>query len=113
MDALLWFAAWAVLFFVMMRFGCGAHVMGHAHKHGAGTDAAAGRDSMRWAARATAIDPVCHMTANTNSAKSAVHGGTVYDFCSNECRDRFEVSPERDVGADANREPTAMEHSHD
>lgn len=36
METLLWFAPWAGLFFVMMRFGCGSHIMGHGHgQHGA------------------------------------------------------------------------------
>ncbi|MCK9994604.1 MAG: hypothetical protein Dbin4_03124 [Alphaproteobacteria bacterium] len=29
MNSLLYFALWAGLIFVMMRFGCGAHIMGH------------------------------------------------------------------------------------
>ncbi len=40
MEALLYFAVWAAFIFLMMRFGCGAHVMGHGHretkKHGRG-----------------------------------------------------------------------------
>jgi hypothetical protein len=34
MGSILYFLLWAGLFFVMMRFGCGAHVMGHGHHHG-------------------------------------------------------------------------------
>lgn len=33
MEAVVYFILWAGLFFVMMRYGCGAHVMGHGHKH--------------------------------------------------------------------------------
>ena len=39
MSALSYFLIWAVIIFLMMRFGCGAHVMGHGHgkiKHGGG-----------------------------------------------------------------------------
>jgi hypothetical protein len=32
---ILYFLLLAGLFVVMMRFGCGAHVMGHGHHHGA------------------------------------------------------------------------------
>ena len=32
MQSLLYFLLLAGLFFAMMRFGCGAHVMGHAHR---------------------------------------------------------------------------------
>ncbi len=34
MEALVYFIIWAAAIFVMMRFGCGAHVMGHGRKHG-------------------------------------------------------------------------------
>ena len=114
MESLLWLAVWAGLFFVMMRFGCGAHVMGHGRgQHdGHGTQASGDRDSLRWVAPTTDIDPVCHMTVNTASAKSAVYSGTVYYFCSNECRDRFEAAPQSYIGAEATREPKQMEHSH-
>ena len=27
----LYYLIWAGVFFVMMRFGCGAHIMGHSH----------------------------------------------------------------------------------
>jgi YHS domain-containing protein len=60
----------------------------------------------------TEIDPVCRKTVSTDTAKSAVYAGTVYYFCSNECRDRFEAAPEKYVGAEASREPKQMEHSH-
>jgi hypothetical protein len=33
MMSLLYFLLWAGLFLVFMRFGCGAHVMGHGHGH--------------------------------------------------------------------------------
>jgi hypothetical protein len=41
MQSLLYFLLSAGLFFVMMRFGCGAHVMGHGHvyDHGAASRA--------------------------------------------------------------------------
>ncbi len=33
MPTYLYFLLWAAFFFVMMRFGCGAHIMGHGHGH--------------------------------------------------------------------------------
>jgi hypothetical protein len=33
LDNIWYYLLWAGLFFVMMRFGCGAHVMGHGHHH--------------------------------------------------------------------------------
>lgn len=39
MQTLVYFLIWGAFFFVMMRFGCGAHVMGHRnrHRHDGGT----------------------------------------------------------------------------
>ena len=34
MPTYLYFLLWGVFFFMMMRFGCGAHIMGHGHGHG-------------------------------------------------------------------------------
>ena len=36
MSTLVHFLIWGGFFFVMMRFGCGAHIMGHSknHRHG-------------------------------------------------------------------------------
>ena len=33
MPTVIYFLLWGALFFVMMRFGCGAHIMGHGHGH--------------------------------------------------------------------------------
>ena len=33
MPTYLYFLLWGVFFFVMMRYGCGAHIMGHGHGH--------------------------------------------------------------------------------
>ena len=113
METLLWFAVLGGLFFLMMRVGCGSHVMGHGHGQRGGTDKSSGdRDSMRWAPPAADIDPVCGKTVDTSTAKSAVHAGTVYYFCSNECRERFEAEPWRHVGAQASRKSQQMEHTH-
>ena len=80
-----YFLVWAVLFFFMMRYGCGAHVMGHTHHgdHGSGP----------WVPPDKAVDPVCGMTIPTDGAKSAMHAGNVYYFCSGSCRDKFEAAP--------------------
>lgn len=111
MSALLYFALWAGFIFLMMRFGCGAHVMGHGQSdHGAG--AADKSDRPQWTAPETDIDPVCRMSVRTDSAKSSVYGGTVYYFCSAEHRDAFEAEPERYVGRQAAAEPKLMEHQH-
>ena len=87
----LYLLMWAVVFFLIMRFGCGAHVTGHGRQH-AGNRPGPGPDA-RWAPPAKAEDPVCGMTVDTANAKSAVDEGHVYFFCSQNCRDKFERNP--------------------
>ena len=114
MEPLLWFAVWAGLIFLMMRFGCGAHIMGHGHgQHGShADDKSSDRERLRWVPPATDVDPVCGKTVHTDNAKSVVHHGTVYYFCSNNCRDRFEAAPQLYVSPNTDRESKQMEHSH-
>ena len=112
METLLWFAVWAGLIFLMMRFGCGAHVMGHGHGQHGGRGTSSDRDRLRWVPPEKDVDPVCGMTVETSNAKSVVHAGTVYYFCSSDCRSRFEAAPQDYIGAKAAGEPKQMEHSH-
>jgi YHS domain-containing protein len=116
MGTLLYFAIFAGLFFLMMRFGCGLHVMGHGHgaHEGHGSDAStdADRDRQRWVPPETDIDPVCRMSVQAGGAKSSVYRGTVYYFCSAEHRDQFEADPERYVGSRVAAAPQPMEHHH-
>lgn len=111
MEALVYFAIWAALIFVMMRFGCGAHVMGHGQSDGRSTNAREAPKPLRWVPTKTDIDPVCGKAVQTDKAKSAVHDGTVYYFCSRECRERFETAPELYLGGGDARQPR-LEHSH-
>lgn len=114
MSALLYFAFWAGLFFLMMRFGCGAHIMGHGHAahDGHGDGSAAGGGAGRGAPPETDIDPVCRMSVRTAEAKSSVYQGRIYYFCSAEHRDAFEAAPERYVGPQAGPPANPMEHHH-
>jgi YHS domain-containing protein len=89
---ILYYLLLAGLFFVMMRYGCGAHIMGHDHHHDAGSDKGGTRNP-HMSAPARAIDPVCGMTVQTAGAKSAVYDGEAYYFCSQECRAKFEAAP--------------------
>lgn len=113
MESLIYFLLFAGLFVVMMRFGCGAHVMGHGHRHSGSAPrdqgASGGETPMR--APEKAIDPVCKMTVETASAKSSVYAGNVYYFCSQDCRGKFERDPASYVGASAPRS-TTTEHGH-
>ena len=87
MESLVYFLLFAGLIFLMMRFGCGAHVMGHGHGHG---ESSSGRAESGSRARlfppAKDIDPICGMTVETAEAKSSVFDGRIYYFCSASCR---------------------------
>ena len=86
MDGLLSLLLFGVLFFVMMRFGCGAHIMHGGHgSHGERTGGAG--------SQAPGKDPVCGMDVAADKGYSANWGGATYRFCSRECLDKFEASP--------------------
>jgi len=74
----------------MMRFGCGAHVLGHGHRHSHRADEGASRDIVP---PREATDPVCGMTVGPSTAKSSVYDRRAYYFCSPECREKFEATP--------------------
>lgn len=79
----------AGLFFLMMRFGCGAHIShgGHQHQHGEHT----GHD----ATDSSSTDPVCGMQVPMDSGYTKVHQGTLYHFCSKSCLDKFDTDPQK------------------
>jgi YHS domain-containing protein len=114
MGTLLYFIVFAGLFFLMMRFGCGAHVMGHGHRHHERQGAGPPRDldSALWVPPETALDPVCRMSVGTSWAKSTLYQGRVYYFCTAKCRDAFEAEPDRYIGAEADLEPKSMDQTH-
>lgn len=83
LKSLGWLLLWGAAFFVMMRFGCGAHGAGGHGGHGR-----AGGGGTR--------DPVCGMEVKPhNAAVSFAHGGQTYYFCSADCRDRFAREPDK------------------
>ncbi len=94
---------WGGLFFFMMRFGCGAHMMGgHGHAHHGSGDTDGARK-----------DPVCGMTVDRNKSTAAsVYRGKTYHFCSATCRDKFEQIPEKYSGAAAPGETQQGGHHH-
>ena len=76
------------LFFLMMRAGCGSHAAGHSHRNHSRQSAGG------ISAPDNTIDPVCGMTVEPKRAKSVVHEGHAFYFCSAACREKFEASPE-------------------
>lgn len=114
MEALLHFAVWAVLIFLVMRFGCGAHVMGHDRggKPADGADASTGGQQVRWIPPKRNVDPVCGTTVRTAAAKSSVFDCSVYYFCSRDCREIFEAAPDHYLGGGISKDPRQLEQSH-
>jgi YHS domain-containing protein len=115
MQTLGYFLIWGAFIFFMMRFGCGAHVMGHGHSHhhdngNPGTLPSVG--VVGWTPPAKDIDPVCGMTIDTAGSKSTVLDGHVYHFCSQDCREKFEASP-KSYTSGAVRPTLNMEHTHE
>lgn len=107
-ESLLYFLLLAGAFFLLMRFGRGAHVAGHGHavRHGGETPGAG--------PPASAIDPVCRTTVMTGEAKTSVHQGVIYYFCSSSCRESFEAGPASYLGKRyAASAPHQEEHHHD
>lgn len=94
---------WGGLFYLMMRFGCGAHMMGgHGHHGGHGKDGGSGEK-----------DPVCGMVvAPDKAAGASVHAGRTYYFCSTSCRDKFEKEPAKYAAAPARDEQQHGGHHH-
>lgn len=93
LSSLGWIVMWGIVFFLMMRLGCGSHIGGHGHQHGQEKD-----ESANVGGRVK--DPVCGMDIDPrHAAATANYGGTRYYFCSTSCRDKFQQAPRRYVGA--------------
>lgn len=91
---ILYYVFWAGLFIVMMRFGCGAHIMGHRHQHATVVpDNASGVD-IPAPVPGRMTDPVCGMNVQTSAAETAAYRGHIHYFCSQKCREKFEAAPD-------------------
>lgn len=91
MRGLLTLLLYAAFFYLMMRFGCGAHMVhghgGHDHEgHGAGGPV-----------EGSAKDPVCGMVVAPGQGYTKNYQGQVLHFCSRKCLDSFEAEPQRYV----------------
>ena len=88
MDGLISLLLFAGFFYLMMRFGCGAHMVHGGHgkhgKHGGqgGTDV-------------KHVDPVCGMQVDPQEGYGKMYGGELYRFCSRKCLDQFEDEPDK------------------
>ncbi len=99
-ENVLYYLFLAGMFFVMMRFGCGAHIMGHGQHH-AENSVVLPEDE---------IDPVCGMNVKTATAKTTAWQGRIYHFCSQNCREKFEASPVAYAGAKSAEQITKEKH---
>lgn len=92
MDRLISFLVFAVFFYLMMRFGCGRHMVhgshgSHEHEgHGKGDQ------------EASAKDPVCGMTVSPGQGYVENYQGRELHFCSKQCLDKFDAQPQRYAG---------------
>ncbi len=76
---------YALLFYLMMRFGCGAHMV-HGHgNHGEHKDDATDGGSF--------VDPVCGHEVESDKGYGLMHDGTLYRFCSRQCLEQFDDQP--------------------
>ncbi len=87
MEGLLSMLIFAGLFFVMMRYGCGAHMM-HGHQ-GSHEHDRQNKNQQKH------IDPVCGMEVDVEQGYGKMHDGNLYRFCSRDCLDKFEADPEQ------------------
>ena len=97
MEGLLSLLLFAGLFFFIMRFGCGAHMMHGGHGH-----------DKQDKNKQKHTDPVCGMEVDVESGYGKMHEGNLYRFCSRDCLDKFEADPEKYV-----RNPAHGEHHHE
>lgn len=97
---------WGGLFFVMMRFGCGGHLMGGHGHHGEhdGSGDTTGKKIK---------DPMCGMAVDLQkSTVAATYRGKTYHFCSYTCRDKFERESEKYANAAARGELAKGAHEY-
>ncbi len=114
MEQLILFAFWGAVIFLMMRFGCGAHAMrrGRGASTGQSSGGAEANTDLRWIAPQRDVDPVCGKAIATAGAKPSVFDGRVFYFCSRECREVFEASPDAYDDSRQRRNNRQLEHSH-
>jgi YHS domain-containing protein len=79
----------ALFFYLMMRFGCGAHMV---HGHGARSEHEP--DGSPENSR----DPVCGKNVDQSAGYTRMFQGRAYRFCSRQCLDTFEADPNKYAG---------------
>lgn len=87
MQGLFSLLLFAAFFYLMMRFGCGAHMVHGSHSH----EGHAGEGG----SGAPVRDPVCGMAVAPEQGYSESYDGQSYRFCSRNCLDQFDADPGR------------------
>ena len=92
MEGLFSLLMFAGLFYFMMRFGCGAHMVHGGHgSHGSGKESEKSHGGRATSAR----DPICGMAVTPETGYGRMYEGREYRFCSRKCLDQFETDPAR------------------
>jgi YHS domain-containing protein len=87
MDRIISLLLFAAFFYIMMRFGCGAHMV-HGHHHHGQQEAGLG-------AGGSSKDPVCGMEVAPDAGYSEKYQSREYRFCSRKCLDQFDTNPQQ------------------
>lgn len=87
------FIIFAGVFYFIMRYGCGAHMI-HGHHSGA--------DKQNHNNDGKDIDPICGMEVDIDKGYGKMHEGVLYRFCSRNCLDRFETEPDKYLNQPSN-----------
>lgn len=93
MEGLFSLLLFAAMFYMMMRFGCGAHVSRGHGGHERNENESHSRRSP--AVEGDAIDPVCGMKVAPDTGYTKMMGTHAYRFCSRACLDKFDTSPQQ------------------
>lgn len=80
MEQFFSFLFFAIVFYLMMRYGCCAHLI-HG-RHGK-----------------IPKDPVCGMDVKPDKGYSKMYQGNEYRFCSRKCLNKFDENPDRYLNA--------------
>ncbi len=93
MDGLFTFLIFAVIFYLLMRYGCGAHMV---HGHGGSHSHQDEYD-----------DPVCGMKVKQDEGYGKTYQGVAYRFCTRSCLDKFDANPEQYIHSNSDKEVQA------
>ena len=89
MEGLFSLLVFALFFYFMMRFGCGAHMVHGKHDH---DRKAKDRDQAH-------VDPVCGIEVDVTKGYGKMHNDHLYRFCSKKSLDDFDANPDQYVTA--------------